>query len=155
VTYNNDTVKGGHGHGAWRFCRRLERPPPPLQLNSVHFVRSCPPDLRIAAGAATSSSPPSCFAFFHSVTLYSSANSFSSYTMDSPLENAPSPAESVKKGRKRVRKFTSSDRALHRMIEKQRREDLNDRFLVSRTRPLSSSQARLAALAHVSLRFRI
>jgi len=109
--------------------------PPTCNSTWSHFVRSCPPRPAHCCRRChvfILSSPP-CSAFFHTFTSYSSANSFSSYTMDSPLENAPSPAESVKKGRKRVRKFTSSDRALHRMIEKQRREDLNDRFLVSRT----------------------
>jgi hypothetical protein len=36
-----------------------------------------------------------------------------------------------KRGKKRIRIFTPDDRAEHRAIEKQRREALNERFVVS------------------------
>jgi hypothetical protein len=40
-------------------------------------------------------------------------------------------ADGKRKPKKRVRAFTSEDRASHRTIEKQRREALNQSFLVS------------------------
>lgn len=40
-------------------------------------------------------------------------------------------ADAKRKSKKRVRAFTSEDRASHRSIEKQRREALNQSFLVS------------------------
>jgi hypothetical protein len=36
-----------------------------------------------------------------------------------------------RKGKKRIRAFTADERASHRVIEKQRREALNESFLVS------------------------
>lgn len=39
-------------------------------------------------------------------------------------------ADGKRKSKKRVRAFTSEDRASHRSIEKQRREALNQSFLV-------------------------
>ncbi len=45
--------------------------------------------------------------------------------------SAPTATGSKKKGKKRIRVFTPNDRAEHRAIEKQRREALNERFLVS------------------------
>ena len=40
-------------------------------------------------------------------------------------------ADGKRKSKKRIRAFTSEDRASHRSIEKQRREALNQSFLVS------------------------
>lgn len=51
--------------------------------------------------------------------------------MQTTMEEDPAVQNSAKrKPKKRVRNFTSDDRAQHRVIEKQRRESLNSNFVV-------------------------
>lgn len=46
-------------------------------------------------------------------------------------ESPPNEGEKVKGGgKKRIRNFTADERAAHRVIEKQRRDALNESFLV-------------------------
>lgn len=55
-------------------------------------------------------------------------------TSGSASGSPPAAADgSKKKPKKRIRSFTPGDRACHRVIEKQRREALNESFLVSST----------------------
>jgi hypothetical protein len=63
-------------------------------------------------------------------------------------------ADGKRKSKKRTRAFTSEDRASHRSIEKQRREALNQSFLVSfKTVPVICSYTACVGLTPAGLIF--